>query len=219
MSTMQTTPLAPSRRAWLIQATRFTTTATAASLLLGASGCGFQLRHGYTLAFKTVQLTGFERSSSVANELGRALEASGITVVDSTLAAVQAASASQVPNNHVVIEALTDRLDAVAGTTTAYGQIRNMVARNFLTFQVKRGDGSTLMPATAVSLSRDLSYNETDALAKQDELAALHRSMQTDMIDQVMRRLASITPAQLSDTRPPNVPPAPVYATSSPLAR
>lgn len=214
-----TTPAAPlgvaaacgaSRRTWLTRTTRFAAVSLAAGVLL--SGCGFQLQRGQTMAFKTVQLTGFASSSSVANELGQALEASGVDVVESTLAAVQAASATQVPHTHVVIEALNDQRDAAVGTTTAYGQIRNVIARNFLTFQVKRGDGSVLLPSTTVSLTRDLSYNEKDALAKQDELAALHKAMQSDLVNQVLRRLAAIRADQLSAPPSPNVPPAPANA-------
>jgi len=205
-----------SRRTWLARTARLAAASAVAGALL--SGCGFQLQRGQPMAFKTVQLTGFAGSSSVANELAQALESSGVDVVDSTLAAVQAASATQVPNTHVVIEALNDQRDAVVGTTTAYGQIRNVIARNFLTFQVKRGDGSVLLPPNTVTLSRDLSYNEKDALAKQDELAALHKAMQSDLVNQVLRRLAAIRADQLSAPLPPNVPPAPANVIS-PLTR
>ena len=41
-------------------------------------------------------------------------------------------------------------------------------------------------------LARDLTYNETDALAKQQEADFLYRAMQTDLVDQVMRRLAAV---------------------------
>ena len=54
-----------------------------------------------------------------------------------------------------------------------------------------------LLPAADVVLARDLSYNERDALAKQDESEALTRAMQTDVVNQVMRRLAAIRPQQL----------------------
>ena len=42
-------------------------------------------------------------------------------------------------------------------------------------------------------LSRDLSYSETAALAKEQEENFLYRAMQGDIVAQVMRRLASIT--------------------------
>lgn len=174
--------------------------------LLGASsllplatlgGCGFQLRRGHDMAFSSIQLSGFTGTSPLATELARALEASGVTVVESSLQAAQAASAAQVPVTHVEFVALQDTRDTLVSAKTAYGQVRTMTARSILRFEVRRGDGSVLLPASDVSLARDLSYNERDALAKQDESDALNRAMQTDIVNQVLRRLAAIRPQQL----------------------
>ncbi|MBI5926733.1 MAG: hypothetical protein HY836_14175 [Aquabacterium sp.] len=204
------------RRHWLTQAARLTlATGMAAGLLLGTSGCGFKLRRGHDMAFKTIQLTGFVGTSPMAAELARALEASGVDVVDSTLEATRAASSVNVPNSHVVLEALVDKRDMAVSTTTAYGQIRDMTARNTLRFQVKRGDGSILLPASDVALARDMTYNEKDALAKQDESAALHKAMQSDIVGQVLRRLAAIRPDQLVTPAEPSLPSV-VHAPSAP---
>jgi LPS-assembly lipoprotein len=203
------------RRHWLTQATRLTITTATACLLLSASGCGFKLRRGYDMAFKTAQLTGFAGNSPLAAELARALEASGVDVVDSTLEATQAASSASVPSSHVVIDGLQDKRDTIASTATAYGQIRNMTARIEMRFQVKRADGTVLLAPTTVGLARDMTYNEKDALAKQDESTALHRAMQSDIINQVMRRLSAITPSQLVTPPEPTVP-AVVHAPSAP---
>jgi LPS-assembly lipoprotein len=210
-------PSSSTRRHWLAQATRLTLAATSASLLLAAGGCGFKLRRSYDMAFKTVQLTGFAGNSPLAAELARALEASGVRVVDSTLEATRAASSASVPTSHVVIDGLYEKRDTLASTATAYGQIRNMTARIEMHFQVKRGDGSVLLPPTTVALARDMTYNEKDALAKQDESSALQRAMQSDIVNQVMRRLSAITPTQL--VAPPEPPaPAAVHAASAPSA-
>lgn len=190
---------------------------TAMGVLGATSGCGFKLRRGYDMAFKTIQLTGFAGNSPMAAELARALEASGVSVVDSTLAATQAASSATVPSSHIVLEALLDKRDMAVSTTTAYGQIRDVTARNTLRFQIKRGDGSILLPAADVALARDMTYNEKDALAKQDELAALHNAMQSDIVNQLLRRLAAIRPDQLITPSEPLVPSV-VHAPSAPDA-
>ena len=180
-------------------------TGLSASLALATlGGCGFQLRHGpKAMAFRTIQLTGFTSTSPLAAELARALEASGVRVVDSTLQATQAAGTEQVPTSHLVFEALRDSRDLVVVTKTAYGQVRVMSVRTSVRFRILRGDGSELLRSTDVALARDLNYNERDALAKQDEAAALQKSMQTDIVNQVLRRLAAIRPEQLrSDAIP-----------------
>ena len=166
-----------------------------ASLSLGA--CGFQLRAAPAMSFKTIQLTGFASNSPLAAELARAIEASGADVVDSTLEATQAASSATVPATHLVLEALRDSRDEAVASTTAYGQVRDMLARTHLRYRILRGDGSELVPPTSLELANTLTFNEKDALAKADEYDALHRAMQTDIVNQVIRRLAAIRTAQL----------------------
>ena len=54
--------------------------------------------------------------------------------------------------------------------------------------------GRELLPAAVLLLARDMSYNETTVLAKEQEEAELYREMQSDVVSQVMRRLASVKP-------------------------
>lgn len=168
-----------------------------ATAVLPLAGCGFQLRHARPMAFRSIQLKGFEASSPLAAELARALESSGVTVVDSVAQAAALAGTTKAPIGHVIFEAQRDTQDLVVAAKTAYGQVRSMTARNRLAFLVKRSDGSVLLSAVEIGLDRDLSYNEQDALAKQDESAALNRAMQTDLVQQAMRRLQAIRPEQL----------------------
>ena len=52
--------------------------------------------------------------------------------------------------------------------------------------------GKELIAPTEILQSRDMSYTESAALAKEQEEAALYRAMQTDIVSQVLRRLASV---------------------------
>jgi len=38
-----------------------------------------------------------------------------------------------------------------------------------------------------------MTYNETNALAKEQEETILYRAMQSDIVDQVLRQLAAVT--------------------------
>ena len=51
---------------------------------------------------------------------------------------------------------------------------------------------SELLPAATVLLARDLSYNESLALAKAQEEEELYREMQSDVVMQVLRRLSAV---------------------------
>lgn len=174
--------------------------ASALSLAASLSGCGFQLRRPRPMAFRSIQLKGFEVTSPLAAELARHLESSGVAVVDSVAQAAQLAGTTDSPRQHLVFEALRDTQELAVATKTAFAQVRSMTARNRLRFQVLRADGSLLLQPAEIGLDRDLSYNEQDALAKQDESAALNRAMQTDIVQQVLRRLHAIRPEQLVPT-------------------
>jgi LPS-assembly lipoprotein len=65
-----------------------------------------------------------------------------------------------------------------------------------LLFQVKDGKNNVLLAPTEVNIKRLISFNETQVLAKETEETMLYRAMQTDLVQQVLRRLAAIKPAQ-----------------------
>jgi LPS-assembly lipoprotein len=158
---------------------RRTLIGAAAPLVLVA--CGFQLRRPPTLNFASLQLVGFPVRSPFTEELRRSIEASGSTRVVESVAQAQ-----------VVLEALEDVNDKSVAAQTAAGQVREFTLRTRLTFRLRTPAGRVLIPDTALLLSRDISYNETNALAKAQEEAMLYRGMQRDIVDQVMRQLAAV---------------------------
>ena len=154
-----------------------------AILLAGAavSACGFELRRAPELNFRTVQLIGFKPHSPLADELRQSLATSATTTV------VESAAQAQVQ-----LEALADARDKSVVASTATGQVREIQVRARLTFRLRTPAGKELIAPTEIALSRDMSYSETVALAKEQEEALLYRAMQSDIVAQVMRRLAAV---------------------------
>jgi LPS-assembly lipoprotein len=148
---------------------------------LGLSACGFELRRPPELRFKTVQLVGFKPHSTLADELRRSVAASTTTRV------VEAASQAE-----VVLEALADSRDKGVVASTTAGQVREVQLRAVLNFRLRTPAGKELIAPTEIALSRDMTYNERDALAKEQEEEALYRAMQSDIAAQVLRRLAAV---------------------------
>ena len=161
------------RRQWL--------TAVAALAIAPLAGCGFQLRGAQELKFRTVQLTGFKPHSPLEKELRRAVNASKTTLV------VDSGGEAQ-----VVLEALSDRRERNVVATTTVGQVRQISLRVRFTFKLRTPSDRELIGPTELLLGRDISYNESDALAKEQEEALLYREMQTDIVSQLMRRLAAV---------------------------
>jgi len=143
-------------------------------------GCGFELRRAPTFPFRSVYLAGFKPGSPLAAELRRGIEASPSTrVVESRGEA------------EVVLEALADAREQSVAATTAAGQVRELQLRTRLAFALHTQGGRTLIAPTEIVLSRDMTYRESAALAKEQEAALLYRAMQSDIAQQVMRRLAA----------------------------
>ena len=161
----------PSRRRALV--------AAAAAAML--AGCGFELRRSPQLAFRTIALSGFSPYSPLAEELRMHLDASATTKV------VEALSQAE-----VVLQALADARERSVVASTAAGQVRELQLRTRLQFHLRTAAGRELIPATEIVLSRDMSFSESLALAKEQEEALLYRAMQTDIVTQVMRRLAAV---------------------------
>ena len=152
-----------------------------AAPLMMLSACGFELRRAPELRFRTVQLLGFKPRSPLAEALVASINASQTTLVVSSAAQAQ-----------VVLEALSDARDRSVVASTAAGQVRELQLRATLNFRLRTPDGKELIAPTEISLKRDLSYVESAALAKEQEEAQLYRAMQTDIVAQVMRRLAAV---------------------------
>lgn len=171
-------PASVSRRTWLQRGAWL-----AALPLLPLAGCGFQLRGAQELKFRTVQLVGFKPHSPLEKELRKTINASSTTrVVDSGGEA------------QVLLEATTDNRERHVVATTSAGQVRQISVRVRFTFKVRTPGDRELIAPTELLLGRDISYNESDALAKEQEEELLYRALQTDIVSQVMRRLAAMPP-------------------------
>ena len=159
------------RRAWLVAL------AGAAAL----SGCGFQLRRAPELPFKTLHLVGFKPTSPMGVALRRALATSaGTRLVEAR------------PQAEVIFEVLGDAEEKSVVAYTASAQVRELQLRSRLVFRLQTASGRELIARTEIVQSRDMSYKESDALAKEQEEQLLYRAMQDDIALQVLRRLAAV---------------------------
>jgi len=180
-------PGAPTRRRWLHAALGGALAGSAA-----LAGCGFALRQTPPLPFTRIALAGFDARSPLAAELQARL-ADSVQVLPAPGQA------------EVVLHALADRREKSVVASTAAGQVRELQLRVKFEFRLASPGGRELIPPTELLLSRDLSYSETYALAKAQEEAELYAAMQSDIVQQVLRRLARVnlaagTPAPAAST-------------------
>jgi LPS-assembly lipoprotein len=157
---------------------------TVASLAIAASlaACGFQMRGSngsYTMPFHSIYL-GFPDTSPLGVELKRNLRAGDVLIADK----VEGADAQFV--------LLSENRGKSILSLNSLGRVREYLLTYTLTFTVRDPKGVELLPATEVTLRRNMAFDETQVLAKESEEALLYRDMQADLVQQIMRRLAAV---------------------------
>ena len=151
--------------------------AFALSLLL--AGCGFQLRGTADLPFETLYLPPAS-TPGIALDLKRNVQSgTHTTVVDDPKKA------------EAVLEFSQEARDRQILALSASGRVREYQLRYRVSFRVHDGKGSEFVPASTLQLTRDITYADSDVLSKATEEGLLYRDMQSDMVQQIMRRLAA----------------------------
>lgn len=158
----------------------------AAALATTVTGCGFQLRGSggqYYLPFHSIWLS-FNEASPLGTELKRNLRAG-----DSVRIETDASKA----------EALFDVLSEARGKSilslNSLGRVREYSLSYTLVFQVRDANNRQLLAPTEITLRRNIAFDESQVLAKESEEALLYRDMQSDLVQQILRRLVAIKPA------------------------
>ena len=83
------------------------------------------------------------------------------------------------------------RQKVVVGVNAA-GLVREFELRLAVRFSVRTPKGKVLIEPTDIRLERSVSFNEATVLSKETEEVMLNRDMQTDAVQQIVRRLAAI---------------------------
>lgn len=155
----------------------------ATGIALALAGCGFQLRGAPDLAFTSIYVNAGE-TSPVGNELKRNLASLSNVVL---ITDPQALSSAE-----VVLDFQNElREKTVVGMNTS-GQVTEFQLRSRLRFRLRTPKGKELIPSTELVLHRDVSFNESAVLAKEAEEGLMYRDMQSDIVQQLMRRLAAV---------------------------
>jgi LPS-assembly lipoprotein len=157
--------------------------AAALLLCLLVAGCGFQLRGTADVPFESVYLP--NPTSGIQLDLKRNIQAgTRAKVVDDPKAA------------QAIMQFTEETRQKEILSLTAAGRVREFRLRYRVSFRVHDGKGADFIPQSTIVLFRDVSFNDSDVLAKESEEQLLFRDMQTDMVSQVMRRLAAAQAAK-----------------------
>jgi len=140
--------------------------------------CGFHLRGTADLPFETLYIP--NATAGVALDLKRNLHVGTRTrVVDDPRQA------------QAIMQFTEETREKEILSLTGGGRVREFQLRYRVGFRVHDGKGGDFVPPSKIQLSRDVTYSDTAVLAKEAEEQLLYRDMQTDMVQQIMRRLAA----------------------------
>jgi LPS-assembly lipoprotein len=146
---------------------------------LALAGCGFKLREAPNFAFRTLAMPD---TSAYLKQLKRAIEVTGTLT---TLPMTEADTAE------AIFDMLGESREQVVLSTNSAGQVREMQLFLRVRFKVRTPGGKELIAPSEITQFRDITYNETAALAKENEVALLYRDMTSDVVQQTVRRLAA----------------------------
>ena len=152
-----------------------------ALLLLLLSACGFQLRGTANVPFDTVYVPG--ASGGIALDLKRNIQAG-----------TRAKVVENPKDAQAILQFLQEARQKIILSLSGTGRVREYRLVYRVQFRVHDGKGGDYVEPTTVQLSRDISFNDSDVLAKEAEEGLLVRDMQSDMVQQIMRRLALAQP-------------------------
>ena len=151
---------------------------------LALAGCGFQLRgtKSGNLPYKTMFIA-LPETSDVRIWLERYISAAGSSEIieDAKLA-------------DATFQQLTDNRTQTILSVNAQGRVREYRLQLTYSFRLVNAKGQVLVPPNEISLSRDITFDDSNVLAKDLEASLLWRDMNNDLVNQIMRRLSIIKP-------------------------
>ena len=149
--------------------------------LLLLSACGFQLRGSATVPFDTLYLP--RANTGIGLDLKRQIQAgtNAKVIEEQKQADAVLAFTEEIRQKEVL-------------SLTSAGRVREFQLRYRVGFRVHDQRNRDYVPNTTIQLTRDVTFNDADILAKEQEEQLLYRDMQADMVQQIIRRLAAAKP-------------------------
>jgi LPS-assembly lipoprotein len=149
----------------------------ALSLAGAFAGCGFHLRGDVSYAFSTLYIAG-PPSAPIVTELQRTLENGG-----------QARLVTAAADAQAILDITNVIDDKGVLSLSGGGRVREYVLTKRVSFSVHDAGGRDWLPPGEVTIRRSYTFNESEVLAREVQEQRLLRDMQTDAVQQIVRRL------------------------------
>lgn len=146
------------------------------------SACGFSLRDSLVLPpdLGPVQVVSVDRYSPLADSLAQSLTRAG------------AEPATSRTENPAVLEVLAEEWGDTPISVDSFGRAQEFSLRYAVIFELRKADGSMLVPRQTIELSRDYIRVPTQAQGAEGERDILVRELQREMAASVLRRIDAV---------------------------
>lgn len=153
------------------------------AVALALSACGFHLRNALALPpdLGPVRVVSVDRYSPLAESLAQALSRAGATA-----ATVETTDAA-------VLDLLSERWGDAPVSVDQLGRTVEYSLRYAVIFELRRADGTALVPRQTIELSRDYVSNPVKSLGTEGEREILQREMRREMTASVLRRIEAVS--------------------------
>ena len=160
-------------------------------LSLALAGCGFHLRgSSYTLPWQSFYVD-LPENSELGAQLRQQIGAKkSVRIVDK---AEQA---------EAIFQQISDSQSKDVLSFNTQGLVREYRLKRFYAMRVIDPKGTELIRPSRIFVSRDVSFNDSSVLAKDQEEALLWRDIQKDLLQQIMRRLSINHPSGIPSQAP-----------------
>lgn len=148
-------------------------------LSLSLAACGFQLRGSYSLPWDTLYL-GMPENSEMYAQIKRSVEASTQTRIVTDPKAAQASFV--ILRNEQAKNILS---------LSATGLVREFQLTRTFVYRIQDASGKELTPASQIILQREMNFDDTRIFASEGEELIIWRDIQTDLVQQILRRLSA----------------------------
>ncbi|WP_423681375.1 MULTISPECIES: LPS assembly lipoprotein LptE [unclassified Undibacterium] len=149
-------------------------------MLMSLSACGFALRGPVSFPFKSIYI-GLPEASSLGGELKRQIRANGQTQIT-----------ADAKDAEVILDVLSETREKQILSLNSQGRVREYNLLYNFRFRLRNAVGKEYLEPVTVQLKRTITFNEAQVLAKESEEALLYRDMQSDLVQQIMRRLSVV---------------------------
>jgi len=178
------------------------------ALALALTACGFHLRSALVLPpdLGPVRVVSVDRYSPLAESLAQALTRAG------------AVPATERTTDATVLDLMGEQWGDRPISLDELGRAQEYSLRYAVTFELRRPDGTAIVPRQTIELARDYVSNPVQAIGTEGEREILQGEMRREMVASVLRRLdavarhataaaaaapAELTPPPTSDTTTP----------------